>query len=412
LLGGAGSRVSPPPPPAPPSQVPVAAADPAPPPPAQHLPVRPRLEALEREVEDKGGGQAVCEEVARSYGLESWHRLVLACQLIDAIWRDDPKTVAALIAEYPHLLHENARGGPSCNWGPPMSYAANLGRNRIIRLLRGLGAVDLDRAMDRALLQGQADTVRMFYEMGARPPESALEGPAETLNGTGMALVLELGVRLTPENAPVAMVLQTYSRNAAGKHQILELFVEHGVPLPDTPVMALHRGRRDLLEDHLRKDPRLFSRTFSHQEIYPPALGCHEDQSLALHGTPLAGTGLLHICVDFDERELASWMVERGADVNLRAALDADGFGGHTPLFNCVVSQPYRCGLPHTDWFARLLLEHGADPHVRASLRKRLRFVDDETLHEYPSVTAFEWGERFHDQDWVNPAVMDLLRGL
>ena len=38
--------------------------------------------------------------------------------------------------------------------------------------------------------------------------------------------------------------------------------------------MAVHRGRIDLLEDHLRRNPDLLTRTFSHQEIYPPALGC------------------------------------------------------------------------------------------------------------------------------------------
>ena len=412
LLAGVAPRASGPRPAAPTPGAPEQAVVPPSPPPPQHLPVRPRLEALEREVESKGGGQAVRADVARSYGLESWDRLVLACRLIDAIWRDEPETVTALIGGHPRLLHENARGGPSCNWGPPMSYAANLGRNRIIRLLHDLGARDMDRAMGRALLQGQADTVRMLYELGARPPESELEGPAETLNATGMALLLELGVTLTPENAPVAMVLQTYSRNPAGKHRILELFVEHGVSLPDTPVMALHRGRRDLLEEHLRRDPLLFSRTFSHRDIYPRELGCDEDESLALHGTPLAGTGLLHMCADFGEWDLAPWMVERGADVNLRARIDAGGFGGQTPLFNSVVSQANRCGGQGSDRFARLLLEHGADPRVRASLRKRLRFVEDETLHEYLNVTPYEWGERFHDQAWVNPAVMDLLRGL
>ena len=411
LLAGLGSRVSSPALPGAPASS-AAASEPPGPPPPQHLAVRPRLETLEREVESKGGGDAVREEVARSYGLDSWNRLVLACQLIDAIWRDDLETVAALIDAHPRLLHENARGGPSCNWGPPMSYAANLGRNRIIRLLHDLGARDIEHAMGRALLQGQADTVRMFYELGARPLESELEGPAETLNATGMALLLELGVTLTPQNAPIAMVLQTYARHPAGKHRILELFVEHGVSLPDTPVMALHRGRLDLLDEHRRRDPHLFSRTFSHTDIYPRELGCDEDESLALHGTPLAGTGLLHLCADFGEWDLASWMVERSADVNLRARVDAEGFGGHTPLFNCAVSQANRGGRQGSDGLVRLLLANGADPHVRASLRKRLRFVEDETLHEYRDVTAYEWGERFHDQAWVNPAVLDLLRGL
>ncbi len=67
-------------------------------------------------------------------------------------------------------------------------------------------------------------------------------------------------------------------------------------------------------------------------------------ESLALHGTPLAGSTLLHMCVDYDEIGIARWMIERGANVNAKAAIDADGFGGHTPMFGCVVSQSYRCG--------------------------------------------------------------------
>ncbi|NIM26631.1 MAG: ankyrin repeat domain-containing protein, partial [Gammaproteobacteria bacterium] len=169
------------------------------------------------------------------------------------------------------------------------------------------------------------------------------------------------------------------------------------------------RGRIDLLHDHLRRDPDLLQRTFSHQEIYPPELGCHADESLALHGTPLAGTTLLHLCVDYDEIEIARWLIERGADVNAKAEVDAEGFGGHTPLFGCVVSQPYRVGRRKDDAFARLLLDHGADPNARASLRKRLRFVADESMHEYRDVTPLAWGERFHDRSWVSGPVMRLI---
>jgi len=86
-------------------------------------------------------------------------------------------------------------------------------------------------------------------------------------------------------------------------------------------------------------------------------LGCHADESLALHGTPLAGTTLLHLCVDNDEIDIASWLLQRGADVNTRAEVDDDGYGGHTALFGCVVSQPFRVGLRTDDTFARLLLD-------------------------------------------------------
>jgi len=47
--------------------------------------------------------------------------------------------------------------------------------------------------------------------------------------------------------------------------------------------------------------------------------------------------------VNNDEMKIARWMIARGADVNVKAAVDADDF-------------------------ARLLLDHGADPNVRASL--------------------------------------------
>jgi ankyrin repeat protein len=205
------------------------------------------------------------------------------------------------------------------------------------------------------------------------------------------------------------MLLQTYARNSKGKHRCLELLAGHGIDLPDTPTMAVHRGRIDLLEAHVRRDPAVLGRTFSHEEIYPPTLGCHADHSLALNGTPLGGTPLLHLCVDNGEIEIARWLLERGANVNAMADVDADGFGGFTALFGCVVSQPYRSGSMRDDAFARLLLDRGADPNVRASLRKRLRFVDDETMHEYRDVTPLTWGDRFHDQAWVNPAVMRLI---
>jgi ankyrin repeat protein len=406
----------------------------------RHFPVRPDLEQLRHQAKDllraarRGDPAAEAElarhhpgavepgeakladaqlALARSYGIASWPRLVQACRMTDAIWRDDVEAVRALVEREPRLLREPARGVERCNWGPPMSYAANLGRQRIVALLRGLGAGDVQSAFDRACLQGRIETARQLHSMGARPARGSVMGPAETQNGEGLAFLLELGAELGDGSgdrlAPVALVLETYSRAPRGKHRCLELFAEHGLRLPDSPTMALHRGRLDLLVEHLRRDPRLLARTFSHREIWPPELGCHSDESLALHGTPLAGTTLLHQCVDFDELEIARWLLDRGADANARAEVDAEGFGGHTPLFGCVVSQPWRTGLRTDDSFARLLLDRGTDPNARASLRKRLRFVADESPHEYRDVTPLAWGARFHDQDWVSRPAMRLI---
>ena len=124
---------------------------------------------------------------------------------------------------------------------------------------------------------------------------------------------------------------------------------------------------------------------------------------------PIADSTLLHMCVDFDEIEIAHWAFENRADVNALAKVDSDGFGGHSALFGCVVSQPYRCGRQKDGSFTRLLLDHGANPNIHASLRKELRFVVDQTLHEYRNVTPITWGRQFQDQDWVNPAAIRLI---
>jgi len=43
-------------------------------------------------------------------------------------------------------------------------------------------------------------------------------------------------------------------------------------------------------------------------------------------------------------------------------------------------------------------------------LRKRLRFVAEETMQEYHGVTPLAWGEQFHDREWVSKPVMQLIR--
>src|SRR3954464_3294113 len=103
--------------------------------PTRHLPVCPDLEQLKRQAKEllksirARAADALADlatyhpkpidpdaakladaqlVLARSYQSPSWNRLVQACELTDAIWRDDLETVRALVTTNPKLIHEPA----------------------------------------------------------------------------------------------------------------------------------------------------------------------------------------------------------------------------------------------------------------------------------------------------------------
>ncbi len=404
------------------------------------LPVRPDLDELHRQANtllltlNAGDEQAIAEwraysaasgayrtatladaraVLARSYEAATWGRLVDAVTLADAIWRDDIDAVQTLVTRNAALITEPVLIRTDSNWGAPMTYAANLGRDQIIRLLHGLGARDAHPAAGRAALQGQVATVHLIHELFGRPsPDKlSLAGPAYTLSVEGTAVLLALGARVVGPNGvdhnTMEHLLGTDSRNPIAKHRILEMYVEHGFEPPDTPVMALHRGRIDLLVEHLARDSQLLTRTFDITDVYPHAPACSREPYTA-QGTPMHGTTLLHIAANFDEVEIGAWLLDRGMHPDARSAVDADGFGGYTALFSTMVSQRnfwvnYGAGEPDEARFTRLLLDRGADPNIRASLRARLEEGHGGgPLREYRSVTLLGWSEQYHARVFVS----------
>ena len=348
--------------------------------------------------------------IAREYGFANWsalkHRIELSAvahELERAIHRDDRATVVRILRAHPELLDLPVWSG---NWGPPMSHAANLGRLDIVEAIASLGARDFQHAFDRALLQGRIETARWLHAQGAVLAPGIITGSCETLNAPGFDFLIGLGAPIIDAKgdrfAPLALALETYARNPSGKHAILERFAQLGLPLPDTPPMSLHRGDVKQLEQHLRSDPRLLERRFTLGDIYPPECGCAKVGGM--HWTPIDGTTLLHLAIDFREKEIFDWLLDRGADVNAPAVRDAEGFGGHTPLFNAVVNGPQRDAS-----YARALLHRGASPTVRANLRKFLDWREEPGWHVARDVTAAEWARGFPDQGWVNEPALRLL---
>jgi hypothetical protein len=337
----------------------------------RRLPDRPDLDQLHRQAKellqemrasDASAKLADAQfALARSFGASSWTRLVHVVQLVNAIRQRDLDQIRALVSADPTL--------PGDDVFPPL--------------------------------------VRW-----------SLAGPAYTLSEIETEILLALGRRVSgPEGVDrnaVEHLLGTDSRNPAAKHRILEMWIEHGFAPPDTPVMALHRGRIDLLEVHLARDPGLLTRTFDIAEVYPLAPACSR-QPYTAQGTPVHRTTLLHLAAYFDELEIAGWLLDRGMDPDAPAAIEPDGIGGYTALYSTVVSQHnfwvnYGKGRPDDARFTRLLLDRGASVTIRASLRAGLeQGHGGGPLREYRDVTPYEWGQQYHGRIFVSRESMRLI---
>ena len=180
----------------------------------------------------------------------------------------------------------------------------------------------------------------------------------------------------------------------------------------DPNLEQLKNQARDLLADYAAGDAEVVSQFAEyHPRGMTPDRAKLTDAQLVLARTyEFPSWPRLHLAADFDEWDIFEWLLEKGADPNARAEVDDDGFGGHTALFNAVVSQAYVCGRQKDAAMVKTLLEKGADTKIRATIRKNFRYTDDERMHEYREVTALEYGEQCHNQRWVNKAALELLR--
>lgn len=402
------------------------------------LPDRPDLRHLKDQAKDlhKAGSAASLTkaqfQIARSYGFESWPKLKAHVELLEEIGQLKEAIDAENLPLVIDMMTRNSdlhraplgyhKNGP-LTWvaecrtvkGPPSSTRLDMARWMIEH------GSDVHQGGDGPLMRAALSDRRIPMldllvahgaDVNARWNGSypIICAPCETLAPGVLKWLLEHGADPRVDSAkygsPLAMVLGTYGRGANGKHACLDILAAHGLVLPDTPCMAFHRGSLPLLDAHLKRDPSLLSRCFSEAEIFPPDLGLKPGDGL--HLTPVAGTTLLHLAIEYDELEIAAWLLEHGADANVRAEIDADGFGGHTPLFHAVLSLGAR-----DDGKARLLLKHGADPNARATIRKELRDMGDpekEKMFEFHEVTPLAFAQRFQEPRWVCTTALECIK--
>jgi hypothetical protein len=219
---------------------------------------------------------AAREALARAYGVASWTRLEQACRMTTAIAADDLEAVRALVTRIRNFSSKVRAGRTAIGgrrWRTRRISAEIASSSSFTRAARPTSNTHSSGPVSKV-----GSRRRGGSSSSARRPRPAPRwARAKRSTADGLALLVELGVPLTDERgdrlAPVGLVLQTYSRWPDGKHRCLELLAESGVELPDTPTMAVHRGRIDLLERWVSREPDVLERTFAHDEIWPVTLG-------------------------------------------------------------------------------------------------------------------------------------------
>jgi hypothetical protein len=205
---------------------------------------------------------------------------------------------------------------------------------------------------------------------------------------------------------PIGMLTCIYMRRPKDKSACLEMVEAAGFALPDTPMTALHRSRLDLLQAQLDRDPTLLERRFTYAEVFFNHDGSVGD---AYPATPVSGCTLLHLALEFDDIDVARWLIERGADVNARAALEGASSDGHTPLFHTVVNLASGMGLDD-DSKARLLLDHGALPNARAIFAQEDQTHGKASTDALHGVTPVGYARGYSDRRCVNdPALAAII---
>ncbi len=353
----------------------------------QSLPERPNLRHLKDQAKDllAAGGAATLAEaqfkIARSYGFASWPKLKAHVdslaefgQLKAALDAEDyPRAKALLVGN--HELHRAplgyAKNGPltwvaECRvpWGPPTPE-----RLAMVEWMLANGS-DIHQGGDGPLMRAALNEVRlpMMELLVAQGADVNAEwngdfpiifAPCETLNLAGLAWLLEHGAnpncsRPGRRDTALDYLIGTYPRSGelAG---CIDVLIAHGATTRyDLPgVLDILTGRLDRLADRRDQDPALVHRQW-------PELDCGSTGARRLL---LQGATLLHVAAEFGRVDAARLLLERGADVNARAALDDSGVGGQTPIFHAA-SQFDDYGLE----VAQLLCDRGADLSIRVRL--------------------------------------------
>ena len=147
-----------------------------------------------------------------------------------------------------------------------------------------------------------AEGIKECFENGVNPNEIVKDKP----------LIYEL--------------INMYSRGPLFK-ECVKVFVDYGLVFDDKVLLSVLLDNATLLDAQLTADKKALSKKYSFECTF----------------TPLYEVSLLHICAEYNHLSCAEILVKNGADINSKAGLDENGFGGHTPIFHTVNQHANKC---------------------------------------------------------------------
>ena len=351
------------------------------------LPESPNLRHLKDQAKDlfkAGGAESITAaqfKIARLYGFSSWPKLKAHVdsvedvgQLKQAIDGSRIDEVKALMTRNP-ALHQAplgyAKNGPltwvaECRvpWGPPAPA-----RLEIAQWMIENGS-DVHQGGDGPLMRAalRGERVPMMELLVAHGADVNAEwnghfpilfAPCESVDPVALQWLLEHGADPNcpkPGRRTTAMdyLIGTYVRSSELGRCLDLLIKAGGISRYNLPgVLDTIQDRVDRLAEQLDSNPGLVRERF-------PGLDCGSTgaRRLLLHGATL-----LHVAAEYGSTAAAQLLIDRGAEVNARADVDAAGVGGQTPIFHAVTQFEDR-GLA----MAQLLLDRGAQLSVRVNL--------------------------------------------
>ena len=121
-------------------------------------------------------------------------------------------------------------------------------------------------------------------------------------------------------------LINMYTRGPSFK-KCIKTFVEYGLEFDDQVLLSVLLDNFTQLEIQLASNKDALLKKYSFDCTF----------------TPLYEVSLLHICAEYNHLACAEILVKNGADVNSKAGLDDNGFGGHTPIFHTVNQDANKC---------------------------------------------------------------------